>query len=90
MSWVWRELHSLFDTDDGSLPELIVTYKDVQAVAKGYEILWDASKSIYPEDIVLWSTADDDKSIDLFKISNPAKLVTSYQIHPFHLVISRH
>ena len=27
-SWLWDELHDLFDVDDGSLPEIRVDYTD--------------------------------------------------------------
>ncbi len=30
--WLWTELHDLFDTDDGSLPEVRVDFADKRAV----------------------------------------------------------
>ena len=63
-----------------------MTYEDPKAVANGYVILQSASKSIYPEDKVLWSTVNEDESIGLFKVDNPAKLVAAGQVYPFHIL----
>jgi hypothetical protein len=34
--WLWAELHDLFDTDDGSLPEVRVEFADKRAVITAF------------------------------------------------------
>ena len=39
MSWLWIQLHDLFDTDDGSLPEVRVNYAEEKTTVAGYKLL---------------------------------------------------
>jgi hypothetical protein len=37
--WLWSELHYLFDTDDGSLPRVLLNYQHKHAVVEAFAYL---------------------------------------------------
>jgi hypothetical protein len=82
-SWLWTELHDLFDTDDGSLPEVRVDYSDVQAVARGFALLRLRASEILGS---FWSkTLCADQSADT--VVNAAALVLAGEAEAFHVVL---
>ncbi len=84
-SWLWVELHDLFETDDGSLPEVCVDYTDPEAMARGYVLLRKRAHKVLPENASFWSVAENrEQSLD--SVSNAAALVVSREAEAFHVV----
>lgn len=84
-SSLWSELHDLFDTDDGSLPEVRVGYSISSAAVGGYALLRSRAARIVTEKAYFWSnTLDSERPID--SVANPAELVVSGEAEPFHVV----
>lgn len=84
--WLWEALHDLFDTDDGSLPEVHVHYRDQRATVAGYALLRQRAASIVPEKLCLWSKVDNAER-ELYSATNAADPVVSAEAHPFHVVL---
>ena len=86
-SWLWNEVHELFDTDDGSLPEILVKYRRAEATAEGYGLLRSEAAPGSTEDATFWSTVEnDDRPVD--SVQNAASLVLSSESEAFHVVLA--
>ena len=82
-SWLWTELHDLFDADDGSLPEVRVDYVDARAVAKGFALLCQRASKVLGD---FWSkTLCADQPVD--SVANAAALVLRGEVDAFHAVL---
>ena len=85
-SWLWSELCDLFDTDDGSLPEVRVDYMDSAATVSGYALLRGRAARVVSENACFWSkTHSADRPLD--SVSNAAVLVVSGEAEAFHVVL---
>jgi len=84
--WLWNELHDLFDTDDGSLPEIDVRYSGVNATAGGYSLLRGRAASVATETPCFWSKGHGEER-PLDSVPNAASLVLSGEAEPFHVVL---
>lgn len=74
---LWESLHELFDTDDGSLPDISIVYKDHNAVALGYALLRSRAAEIVTENPYFWSFTDEmERPLD--SVPNAAELVVAY------------
>jgi hypothetical protein len=83
---LWAELHDLFDTDDGSLPEVRVAYSDPKATIAGYNLLRKRASRIVTDNPSFWSkTEKEERPVD--SVSNAAVLVVSGEAEAFHLVL---
>jgi hypothetical protein len=86
ISWLWTELHDLFDTDDGSLPEIRVNYVEREAMVAGYNLLRRRAARIVTEKPYFWSKVHNaERALD--SVSNAATLVVSDEAEPFHVVL---
>src|SRR5262245_26156890 len=83
--WLWGELHDLFDTDDGSLPEIRVDYSAPNATVAGYALLRERAAQIVTENPHFWSKTRD-AECPLDSVSNAAALVVSGEAEAFHVV----
>lgn len=84
--WLWNELRDLFDTDDGSLPEVRVDYRDSSATVSGYALLRTRAARVVSEYPHFWSkTHDANRPLD--SVSNAAALVVSGEAEAFHVVL---
>lgn len=83
MRELWQKLHDLFDTDDGSLPEIVVESLAVDRVSAVYE--WIRSQfEIYRDHgaPLLWDrVAECDVAIP--DLDDPVKLLLDGQVEPF-------
>jgi hypothetical protein len=84
-SWIWTELRDFFDTDDGSLPEIRITYTKPGAAAAGYALLRQLASRVVTIDPYC-STARGPISLD--SVPNAAELVASGEAEPFHIVLA--
>ena len=85
-SWLWTELHHLFDADDGSLPEIRVSYVEREATVAGYDLLRLRAGRVVTEKPYFWSKAHDvERALD--SVSNAAALVVTGEAEPFHVVL---
>ncbi len=84
-SWLWQTLHPLFAVDDGSLPEIWVTYIDPNAVVGAYELLQSRSSGLVGRNDALWLTVRN-AEVPWEDIPNSAALVVSGEVKPFHVV----
>lgn len=81
---LWKELHDLFDSDDGSLPEIWITNLSQVGVVAGFHYLQHACHSI-ADNTVFWSIEEQqDKPID--SVPNAAALVVAGHAEPFHFL----
>jgi hypothetical protein len=84
--WLWNELRDLFDTDDGSLPEVRVDYRDSSATVSGYALLRGRAARVVSDNACFWSkTHDAERPLD--SVSNAAALVVSGEAEAFHVVL---
>ena len=84
---LWDEVHDLFDTDDGSLPEIRVDYTNARAMVRGYAFLRARASRIVPENAAFWSkTHAEERPID--SVSSAAGLVASGKADAFHVLLA--
>lgn len=84
-SWIWKELHDLFDTDDGSLPEFRINYVDTSATVAAYALIRTRAAQVVSENPCFWSkTHDAEHALD--SVPNAAALVMADEAEPFHVV----
>ncbi len=82
---IWKELHDLFDTDDGSLPEIRIANLSKQEVVRVFGRLQQYCRNING---TFWSKKDqEDRSID--SVPNAALLVTDGRAEAFHVLCSQ-
>jgi hypothetical protein len=83
---VWKKLRFLFDTDDGSLPEVRVTELSSGGLAAVVDFI--RSRAAVNADTPFWHRAlDREERLDAY--SNAATLVAQGQADPFHFLASR-
>jgi hypothetical protein len=82
---LWSELHDLFDTDDGSLPEVRVDFTRRDGVTLGYALLRSRAGSLVGK-ASFWSKTRNEECL-LDSVSNAAALVTSGEAEAFHVVL---
>jgi hypothetical protein len=81
---LWEELHYLFDTDDGSLPEISIMNLSKDGVVAIFSYLQCNCHNI-ANNASFWSIEDQqDKPID--SVPNAAALVVQRRAEPFHFV----
>jgi hypothetical protein len=79
---LWKELHNLFDTDDGSLPEIWLSELSPNGVVAIFSYLQNAGDCI-SNDSSFWSIEEQrDKAIN--SVPNAAALVVEGLAEPFH------
>ena len=92
MSWLWNDLHEMFDEDDGSLPEIRVQYSNTSAPVEGFQLIQHLSETNRrahnaPSEPTFWSVPEqEERRVD--SVPNAAALVVSGDAEPFHLVFS--
>jgi len=84
-SWLWNQLHDLFDADDGSLPEVRVDYRDSAATVSGYALLRGRAARVVSDNAYFWSKTHECRPLD--SVSNAAALVVSGEAEAFHVVL---
>jgi hypothetical protein len=84
MTWLWTLLHDLFDTDDGTLPELDLPYSSREALAEGYAAIVAKSHSLMPEDATVERI--DGRTVPVATLKNPAALVAWDQAKGLHVL----
>jgi hypothetical protein len=84
--WVWPELRDLFETDDGSLPEIRVDYSNSAATVDGYAELRAWATRVGTDSPQFWPrTRDAACAVD--SAPNAAALVVSGEVDAFHIVL---
>ncbi|MEO1743552.1 MAG: hypothetical protein AAFR99_17290 [Cyanobacteria bacterium J06629_9] len=83
--WLWNELHYLFDTNDGSLPEIHVNYTNAEATVEGYALIRQRASRVVTESPYFWSKIYS-KEMPLDSVENAARLVVSEEAECFHVV----
>jgi hypothetical protein len=79
-------LHQYFEKDDGSLPEVIVTFRCADQVRAGFARLFAyGAKDITQGGARLWMGAE--KVERTFETIDDAELTMSGQAEPFHIVL---
>jgi hypothetical protein len=86
-SRLWKELHDLFDTDDGSLPEIELNCLSGVQVQSIYLFLRSRGKDTTRDGAKFWDN-DLKQKRPVDSIANAATLVTTNRADPFHVVIS--
>lgn len=86
MDWLWDELHDLFDSDDGSLPEIRVDFADRAATVAGYGLLRERTARVVSERPSFW-TKPGAVECAIDSVPNAAALVVAGRASPFHIVL---
>jgi hypothetical protein len=80
---VWRKLHNLFDTDDGSLPVIRLTNLSPEGVASIFAFL--RSRTTMDLTVLFWHrTLDREERLDAYP--NPAQLVATGEADSFQVL----
>lgn len=79
---LWTQLRECFDTDDGSLPGILVTKVTPEGVAAIYSMLRQRSHLV-TESAEFWSESEQ-ASVPVDSVPNAAALVVTGQAAPFH------
>lgn len=86
---LWIQVHELFDTDDGSLPDILVGNLTSDQVVTIYR--WVRSQcEIYSNngDATVWHR-EHDCDVSIKSLDNPALLATSGRVEPFRHGLTR-
>jgi hypothetical protein len=84
-NWLWTELHDLFDTDDGSLPRVILNYQDRQAVIRAFAyVRAHGHDATYRGASLCLRSGPEARPLD--SVQNAAELVLSGEAEPFHFL----
>src|SRR5688572_8464470 len=84
--WLWQTLRDLFEVDDGSLPEIWLTFQDRSAVVAGYELVRSHSAGdVSKHQPHFWSKVRNEE-VPVSAVPSPAALVVSGEAEPFHVV----
>jgi hypothetical protein len=81
---LWKELHDLFDTDDGSLPEIQIQNLSSDEVITIFDYLKNACHHL-SNNARFWSV-EDQESKPINFVPNAAALVTQGRAEPFHVL----
>jgi hypothetical protein len=85
MSQLWSQLHDLFDTDDGSLPDIELNSLTAEEIENIYAYLRLNSK-IVSRGSYFWSiTTQEEVPVD--SVENAANLVVRGEAEYFHIVV---
>lgn len=85
MSQLWSQLHYLFDTNDGSLPDIELNHLTAKEVENVYVYLRLNSK-IVSRGSYFWSiTTQEEVPVD--SVENAASLVVNDESECFHIVV---
>ena len=81
---LWAELHALFDTDDGSLPEILITKLSKDGVSAIFAYLQRNYHQI-ANSASFWSIEDQQEKL-VASVPNAATLVVQGRAEPFHFI----
>jgi hypothetical protein len=81
---IWRELHDLFDTDDGSLPEIWITNLSKQGVAIVFASLQERCPGS-TTNTTFWYLEDEKEEL-VNSVPNAATLVAEGRAAAFHFL----
>lgn len=80
MQNLWLRLHDLFDTDDGSLPDIVVENLSNDQVRTIYQ--WVRSQCDIYDDPTLWDLVQE-TDVPIKTLADPAQLVLDGRVEPF-------
>lgn len=80
----WNELEEIFNTDDGSLPDIELNNLSSQEVIAGYEIVRNCAEKISSKNPSYWSISAG-KEIEIQFDQNPVQHVIDQEAEPIHL-----
>jgi hypothetical protein len=82
---LWDQLHDLFDTDDGSLPDIEINNLSGEEVVNIYAYL-RAQSELTSNEQYFWSKTEN-KDVQVDSVANAALLVVSGEAEAFHIVV---
>lgn len=85
MDALWDKLHDMFDTDDGSLPEIYLVNLSGDSVANIWTYLVKSASGLNP-DASFWHRAKG-SDIPIDEVPNAAQLVVQGEAESFHVVV---
>lgn len=80
----WQEVIALFETDDGSLPDIEIDNLSGEEVISGYEFVRNSAESLATLNPYYWSTTQN-REIPIKFADNPSIHVVSGEAESFHL-----
>lgn len=84
MGWLWNETHHMFDSDDGSFPEICICGLSADQVSDGY--LFIREKAQFTVGTPCFFNCETRREMDLSEAENPARLVCEKKANPFHFM----
>ncbi|MBO6518563.1 MAG: hypothetical protein JJ900_16840 [Rhodospirillales bacterium] len=83
---LWTDLRALFEEDDGTLPEIRITYVKRDAVVAGYAMLREVPGTAINDGAGFWcKLRHEERPLD--SVPNAAALVVAGDAEPFHVVL---
>ncbi|MBF0499815.1 MAG: hypothetical protein HQM09_06765 [Candidatus Riflebacteria bacterium] len=82
---LWEALHDMFDTDDGSYPEILISRLNGAEIIKGYSLIREKSKFLVGSPCFTNRHDGREKKID--SVPNAAEVVVSGAAEPFHFLV---
>ena len=82
---LWDQLHDLFDTDDGSLPDIEINNLGGKEVTDVYAYLRSHSE-LTSDEQYFWSITEN-KDVPVKSVANAAQLVIRGEAEVFHVVV---
>ncbi len=80
---LWKEVRYCFDTDDGSLPGILVTQLSPAGMSAVYAMLRRRSRLVADDPPEFWSRTRE-QSVKVDAVPDPAALVAAGEAEPFH------
>ena len=85
MTWLWEELHELFDTADNSFPEICICNLEKETVVSNYNLIRKHAKFMVGGPRFINYEAKAEMNLD--DVEDASKLVVEKKAHPFHFMV---
>lgn len=85
MGWLWNNIHDLFDTDDGTFPEICVCNLKGKNVVEGYNYIRKHASMVVGAPRFLNGETNNEMGID--EVEDASLLVANRKAHPFHFMV---
>lgn len=85
MGWLWNEIHEMFDTDDGTFPEICICNLSAAEVINGYLLIRRHTDFLIGNPSFFNLEAGCEMRID--NVENPAKMVCENTARPFYFMV---
>ncbi len=85
MGWLWNQVHHIFDTDDGSFPEICICGLSAHNICDAYLFIRSIASFVVGSPRILNRDTGCETGLD--EVENAAKLVCEQKAPPFHFML---